>query len=187
MIIRLAGNAGHDIRLDPGACDPVEPLEGDYINTEEAAWCREVMQMACKKINAKGHKALFIQNDSLAAICTASDEFGADVFISLHLNAAGNTNAQGPETYYCTGSVEGKRLADCVHNLLVERLGAKDRDRGVKSAGFYVIKNTAAPAILIEAGFITNVWEEAQLHAQWAKDAVSDVIAEGTLKYMEVA
>ena len=40
---------------------------------------------------------------------------------------------------------------------LIEATGAKDR--GVKESGFYVLKNTKAPAILIETGFISNSTE----------------------------
>lgn len=183
-MINFAGNAGHDIRLDPGACDPIQPWENDYTDTKEAEWCREVMLTACQKVQSKGHNAQFIQDDSLSNICALSDAFGADVFVSLHLNAATNTDAQGPETYYLDGSEEGARLANCVHGQIVQKLGAHGRDRGTRTANFYVLRNTAAPAILIEAGFITNVWEEATLHEPWVKRAVSDAIVDGVLKFM---
>lgn len=181
--MKFVGNAGHFPRIDPGAIDPILPEERDYIHTEEADWCKEVMEMACYKLETKGHQTQFVQDDSLAAVCSVSNLFGADVFVSLHLNAATNTGAQGPETFYLPGSAEGQRLAKSIHGQLVQKLGAHGRDRGVKQANFYVLRNTDAPAVLIEAGFITNVWEEAQLHEPWVKTAVSDAIVEGVLNY----
>ncbi len=176
-------NPGHDEMLDPGACDPVQSWEGDWIDTKEAVWCKEVIGMAIAKMQRKGHKAAYIQSNSLGEICAMANASGVDVFISLHLNAAESTSAQGPETYFCTGSADGQRLAECVQAKLVQKLGAQARDRGIKPANFYVLKYTSAPAVLVEAAFITNVWEESIVHQQWFKDAVSDALVEGALAY----
>jgi N-acetylmuramoyl-L-alanine amidase len=180
--MKMSGNAGHS-EIDPGAVDLIQPEEGDVIDTKEADWCAEVMFSACEKFAAKGHDAQFIQDDSLENICAISNEWGADVFLSLHLNAAGSVEAQGPETFYLIGSEEGRKLANIVQQTLVDKLGAHDRDRGIKPANFYVLKHTDAVSVLIEAGFITNTWEESIIHQQWFKDAVSDAIVEGVLQY----
>lgn len=180
-------NPGHDEMLDPGACDPVQPWEGDWIDTKEAVWCKEVIDLAILKMKRKGHKAEYVQSNSLDEICAKANAAGVDVFISLHLNAAANTSAQGPETYFYAGSADGQRLAECVHAKLVQKLGAHARDRGIKPAGYYVLRHTDAPAILVEAAFITNTWEESIIHQQWFKDAVSDALVEGALAYEGVA
>jgi N-acetylmuramoyl-L-alanine amidase len=179
----FAGNAGHMPGVDPGAHDPVQTGEGDYIDTKEAGWCREVMLSVCKKLADMGHQTHFIQDDDLGTVCDLANSAGADVFAALHLNAAGNTEAQGPETFYYYGSEAGRKLANCVQSRLVDKLGAGERDRGIKEAGFYVIKNTSMPGILVEAGFVTNVWEESQINQQYYKEAVRDAIIEGVLDY----
>ena len=79
----------------------------------------------------------------------------ADLFISIHLNAAADPAAQGIETWYYEGSRESERLAAIVQRELKDQFLAKNR--GIKSTrGFYVLKHTAMPAILVETGFITN-------------------------------
>ena len=79
----------------------------------------------------------------------------ADLFISVHLNAAADPAAQGIETWYYEGSRESERLAAIVQRELKDQFLAKNR--GIKSTrGFYVLKHTAMPAILVETGFITN-------------------------------
>jgi len=57
--------------------------------------------------------------------------------------------------------------------------------RGVKSAGFYVLKGARMPAILVEVGFITNRDEEEKLKDHAYRDKVADSIAKGILTYRE--
>ena len=86
----------------------------------------------------------------------------ADLFISIHLNAAADPTAQGIETWYYEGSRESERLAAIVQRELKDQFLAKNR--GIKSTrGFYVLKHTAMPAILVETGFITNDHDVAYL------------------------
>lgn len=85
----------------------------------------------------------------------------ADMFISLHMNAADSTAAKGTSVYYSTintstnsGGLSSEKLASAINAALVKALGTNNR--GVPTANFVVIKETRVPAILIELGFITN-------------------------------
>ena len=92
-------------------------------------------------------------NGSLAYRYNGANDWDADIFVSIHCNAA-NSKAYGCETYYYTGSSKGRRLADCVQPELAKETGLCNR--GVKSANFAVIKHTNMPAILVETAFIDN-------------------------------
>lgn len=79
-----------------------------------------------------------------------------DLFVSLHLNAyKETTNPMGVETYIYSGSYNGKEanraIAQRVQTKLVNAIGWKDRK--VKEANYYVLRETKAPAILVEMGF----------------------------------
>ncbi|WP_333887900.1 N-acetylmuramoyl-L-alanine amidase [Clostridium sp.] len=77
-----------------------------------------------------------------------------DYFISFHRNAYEPEKAKGVETYiFLNGSTRAKALAQKVQSYLTA-LGFADR--GVKEASFHVLRETKAPAILIEVGFIDN-------------------------------
>ena len=77
-----------------------------------------------------------------------------DYFISFHRNASKPEKAEGVETFtYINQTEKAKSLAEKMQRALVD-VGFKDR--GVKAANFHVLRETKAPAVLIEIGFIDN-------------------------------
>lgn len=77
-----------------------------------------------------------------------------DYFISFHRNAYEPEKAKGVETYtYLNPGSKSKGLAESIQASLVA-LGFINR--GVKEANFHVLRETKAPAVLIEIGFIDN-------------------------------
>jgi N-acetylmuramoyl-L-alanine amidase/LysM repeat protein len=99
----------------------------------------------------------------LATRVSTSNNAKADFYISIHANA--NTGKWGTwggaETYTYKLSGESYRIGKIIHKHLMK--GTPLRDRGVKDGShLYVVKNTNAPAVLIEAGFMDNL-EEAKL------------------------
>lgn len=85
----------------------------------------------------------------------------ADAFISLHMNSASKSSANGTEVYYSVsnnsksfGGITSKKMANLFKTKLVGDL--KTKSRGVKTAGYYVLKHNTVPSILIELGFISG-------------------------------
>lgn len=98
---------------------------------------------------------------SLAQRTSAANAFGASSFVSVHMNAFSTTTANGTETFCYPGTENGASgaLRGLVH---AEAIAAWSRtDRGVKTANFYVLRNTSMPATLLEGGFITNAGDAA--------------------------
>ncbi len=98
---------------------------------------------------------------TLANRAAFASKVGADVFISLHMNSATSSSANGTEVYYSGNNnaksfsgITSKTIATLMNNNLVANLGTNNR--GVKKANFYVIKNNTVPAILIELGFLSG-------------------------------
>ena len=56
-------------------------------------------------------------------------------------------------------------------------------NRGVRSARFYVLKHTHMPSVLIEAGYLSNRYDESKLKDYGYLDRVADAVAKGILKY----
>ncbi len=123
-------------------------------------------------------------SSSLTARVNDANSWGADVFISLHTNAAANPAANGIETlvYDASSPIAGE-LAEDILESLVEITGF--RSRGVKSRpGLYVLRRTRMPAVLVEMGFITNP-AEAELMAS-SPELFARGIYNGILDYYEL-
>ena len=164
-------NPGHCVGVDPGAC-------GNGL--KEAEVVLKVGRRVQDYLQAVGLVTKVFQYDGLGEICADSDSWGADLFLSIHCNAA-TGSASGTETFYCEGSEKGKKFASAVQNQIVKSLGTVDR--GIKTNRLYVTGHTAAPAILIELAFIDNP-SDAKLLAE-QDDEFSRAIARGVTDYLQ--
>lgn len=142
---------------------------------------------AASYLNAAGVETELLQSDSLEEICEAANTSDADIFVSIHCNAAEAEEANGTETWACAGSYRGSMLANCIQSQLVNALSTTDR--GVKIAkpginGLYVLINTAMPAVLVKLAFITNPGDEEILaHDQ---DTLARAVARGITDYEQL-
>lgn len=135
-------------------------------------------------LNAAGVETELLQSDSLYEICETANSSDADIFVSIHCNAAEAEEANGTETWACAGSYRGSMLASCIQSQLVNALDTTDR--GVKIAtpgvnGLYVLTNTDMPAVLVELGFISNSDDEKILANN--QDALARALARGVTDY----
>ena len=122
---------------------------------------------------------------SLSERVREANEFGADVFISLHTNAAENRLASGSEALiYSEGSRVSYGLAeDILKNL---NLTTGLRNRGIiERPGLYVLRFTGMPAVLVEMGFISNRYD-AELMA-YSPELFSEGIYRGIVEYYGVS
>jgi len=106
---------------------------------------------------------------------------GADAFISLHMNSAEKTSANGTETYYSVSNksksfsnITSQIMANLFQANLISDLQLKNR--GTKTAGYYVIKHNTVPAILIELGFLSGSTDYSRLtNSSFQKKAAKSI------------
>ncbi len=110
-----------------------------------------------------GYDVKLEQIDGLEAICDACNDWHADLFVSIHCNAGGDT---GTETYHYEYSHAGKKLAACIQRQIVNSLSTVDRGLKTKIFGsdgypydVFVCKYTDCPAVLVETAFIDNAYD----------------------------
>lgn len=118
---------------------------------------------------------------SLANRAAFANKVGADIFISLHMNSASSSSANGTEVYYSTNNntsgfsgITSKAIATLFKDNLVSGLGTKSR--GVKTAGYYVIKRNTVPAVLIELGFLSGSTDYSKLTSASFQQKAAQII-----------
>ena len=76
---------------------------------------------------------------------------------------------------------ESNRLARCLAQEVSSM--AELRNRGDKEAGFYVLKYTLVPAVLVEVGFLSNRAEEKNLKSSAHRQKLAEGIAQSLIRY----
>ena len=146
-----------------------------------------VGQRLVNHLKSGGFETELQQLDSVEKVYTASNNWGADLFISLNCNIA-NPKAVGTETFYCQGSSKGQALAQAIQSQIIAKLGTVDRgikdDTQSAAGSLGVLRKTACPAALVELAFISNV-NDAQLLRDRQEDFAS-AIAQGIMNYCGV-
>lgn len=175
----VALDAGHG-GSDPGSSG-FGLLEKD-VNLDVSKRVQKKLESAGVKVVMTRTTDVYIKLEDRVPIAVNA---GADTFVSIHANAHDNSSANGTETYYSTASLtradQSKKLAEFINTRLVTAL--KTSNRGVKTAGFRVIKTNPLPAALVELAFITNKADNDKLASSTYKDAAADAIAKGIIDY----
>ncbi len=108
-----------------------------------------------------------------------ANDVDANLFLSLHVDAAPSPRPNGIATYHYggpeSGSTIGERLADLVQRELVARTGLLDAHVHAKTWG--TLRLTRMPAIRVEVGYLSSPRDRARL----LDPAFRDTVAEGLL------
>ncbi|MDQ2868182.1 MAG: N-acetylmuramoyl-L-alanine amidase [Verrucomicrobiota bacterium] len=97
------------------------------------------------------------------------------IFVSIHFNSAPRTGADGIETYFY--STESAPLASSIHRNVLSV--ARTENRGVRRRGYYVLRQTSIPAVLVECGFLTNYAEAQRCLNPAYQQRLAEAIARG--------
>lgn len=171
-IVLILFDYGHGGK-DPGAT---------YKGRHEAHDVMLIGQAVAKRLRAAG---IVIDETRTSHITLSLDQRvkielkkNYDYFISFHRNAFKPEVATGAEVFvYHSYNAKSKPLATKIQQALVT-IGF--RDRGVKTADFYVLKHTKAPALLLEIGFIDSSIDNRLFDAKFDEiaDGITDAILE---------
>ena len=106
-----------------------------------------------------GYKVVMTRNTDvfvpLGTRVAMANSYPNSIFVCIHFNSATRSGANGIETYFY--STESAPLAASIHSAVVG--AAPSENRGVRRRGYFVLRKTIVPAVLVECGFLTNPTE----------------------------
>ena len=181
------GHAGRNV--DPGAVNAVMGLQ-------EADVALLVSKLVESQLLAAGHEVKLTrtdweqsETDDLSVRTSLANDWGAELFVSIHCNSAASRGASGYEVWTSPGDTPGDVLATCIYKQIAaefpDRVGRPDYSDGDpdKESRFYVLVHTDAPACLVEMAFISNDEEAALLSDAAWQERYARAIARGVTDY----
>ena len=181
---------GKTICIDPGHAGPgIDPGCVGPMGTDEATVAWDISNRVAAILQNRWGAAIVLTksdvvdapSDSLSYRASVANNAGADIFVSIHLNA-GSPAAHGTETFFYAGSDAGSKLAKSIQNQLVACLGLTDR--GLKTANYAVLRLTDMTAVLTEVCFLSNYDEEEYINRDDIRQKAAEAIAQGIVDYL---
>jgi N-acetylmuramoyl-L-alanine amidase len=124
---------------------------------------------------------------SINARCREANSANADLFVSVHANALGNTwneRVKGIETL-TSGKGESLRLGTILQKHMVADTGLVNR--GLKDGKWLgVVRLTKMPSVLVEGGFMDNPSESKLLNSNEYRDVFAKALCKGVCEYYGV-
>lgn len=198
--------------IDPGHGGSETGTKNESLGILEKDLNLDVSQRLQVKLEELGFRAVLTRYDDrlvpLEQRASIANGVKADLFVSVHFNAALNREAKGLETYLLTpagqastsGSgtgdeallfpgnrfdLENFELAFRIQKAMLDRLGREDR--GVKKARFQVLKLLDCPGALVECGFVSNREESLLISTPGYRERVALALAEAIAAYAGTA
>lgn len=198
------------IVLDAGHGGKDQGAENATLKLKEKDLTLDVALKTKKLLEQKGFKVSLTRNQDVNITLQERPAFAkrlkADLFISIHFNAAQATSASGIETYSLTsvGQPSTSRqkvdpedlqiakghahllpslcLSYSVQSSLIQK--TKSNDRGCRKARFIVLNELdQCPGILIEGGFLTHTQEAEKIATEAYRLELATAIAQGIVRY----
>ena len=162
-----AGHGGHDRGGIPGQ------------RVAEKDMTLDVALRLSNVLSASGYRVVMTRSTDvfvpLGGRVAIANSYRNAVFVCIHFNATGRSGASGIETYFY--SRDSLPLASAIHHYVTG--GAPSANRGVRRRGYYVLRKTSIPAVLVECGFLTNPTEAAYAQSASYRQKLAEEIAAG--------
>jgi N-acetylmuramoyl-L-alanine amidase len=166
-IVIDAGHGGHDRGGIPGQ------------RVAEKDMTLDVALRLSNVLSASGYRVVMTRSTDvfvpLGGRVAIANSYRNAVFVCIHFNATGRSGASGIETYFY--SRDSLPLASAIHHYVTG--GAPSANRGVRRRGYYVLRKTSIPAVLVECGFLTNPTEAAYAQSASYRQKLAEEIAAG--------
>ncbi len=165
------GHGGEDTGMSSAAIDE---------KTADLNICEKLKVM----LESQGYQVIMTREDdshlSKEERVEAANSSDADLLVSVHCNySEEDTSLSGVRVNYQAGDKEGKTLAANIEAAVTKETGAESQ--GSKTCDFSIVNDTNMPAVLIEAGYLSNESEGSSLADDVYENSIAKGIAKGVL------
>ena len=172
--------------IDPGHGGADEGCAGEGIQEKNVNLA--IARLVQDKLGRMGYQVIMTREDDTympkEERVKIANEYGADIYVSIHQNTYEDSSVEGIETWYdgSDSTRDSKRLAWLIHQETLNRTGAVQRQIR-EDADFHVTGKTIMPACLIETGFLSNPGEREKLSASEYQEQIAEGIVRGIELY----
>ena len=175
VVVIDAGHGGFDRGGIPGQ------------RVAEKTMTLDVAQRLKSVLTAYGYRVVMTRDSDvfvpLGTRVAIANSYRNAIFVCIHFNAARRRSASGIETYFY--SSQSLPLASAIHYYVAG--GAPSSNRGVRRRGFYVLRKTTIPSVLVECGFLTNATEANYAQSADYRQKLAEEIGRGVRERSLVA
>jgi len=175
VVVIDAGHGGFDRGGIPG-----QRVSESQMTLDVALRLRAALQASGYRVVMTRSTDVFVPLGTRVAI---ANQYRNGIFVCIHFNSATRRGANGIETYFY--SSQSLPLASAIHYYVAG--GAPSPNRGVRRRGYFVLRRTSIPAILVECGFLTNPYEASYVSSAPYRQKLADEIARGVRNRGSVA
>jgi N-acetylmuramoyl-L-alanine amidase len=185
--------------VGPGATETKPSVTGGAVGVvtgqAEHEFALDVARRVKRLLEARGVTVVLTRTTSETDISNAeraevANRSGADLLVRIHADSMANAEARGVSTMYPGGNrwvgpiaARSRAAAEHIQRAVVAATGAPDRGIVERSdlAGF---NWSSVPAVLVEAGFLSNPVEDRLLADGAYRERVAEGIAGGIVAYL---
>jgi N-acetylmuramoyl-L-alanine amidase len=167
VVIIDAGHGGFDRGGIPG-----QRIAEKTMTLDVALRLQKILQDADYRVVMTRESDVFVPLGTRVAI---ANSYPNGILVCIHFNAARRSGASGIETYFY--SRDSLTLASAIHYNVAG--GAPSSNRGVRRRGYFVLRRTRIPAVLVELGFLTNPTEARYVQNNSYRQKLAEEIARG--------
>lgn len=101
-----------------------------------------------------------------------------DLAVSIHQNSYHEEAIHGAQVFYYTHSTEGQRMAAIMQKALLA-VDQENHRQEKADDGYYLLRRTEVPTIIVECGFLSNQEEAEKLIDKEYQTSVAEAIVQG--------
>lgn len=188
----IAVDAGHG-GVDPGAVGK-QGIKEDEVNLQIALKLRSLIEENGGIVILTRNDGQGLYTDDSSTLREKKNEdlrnrrlevnnSQADILLSIHLNSFPQTQYYGAQTFYKEGCEKSKNLALLIQEELRNVLDKNNKRVPQSRDTIYLIRESEAPAVLIECGFLSNPEEERKLSDSKYQQKIAWGIYIGVMRY----